>query len=312
LKSPTLGGIIEYQAIMKKRVLFILILCSVALASCSKEENAKRIVHLQRLSDTTVAEQQAERQEEKLTFEEASRQVDLYWAITVRDVDRLKQYMEKGYDPNRCRGEQGYRDRNPLNIVAYSFYNTYAKLTSGKEIPDPPPDVAMLQMLVEAGADVNRRSYIWCRVWSWDNSDLDSQLKRKILLRLGRPPSTEEEMEEYTNEKIIEPMCFVNDANRVIEAFLKAGADPDKRGHPYPYTLEANQNRITDEEADKYFATGTRPINEAIKKGMRWESQVDLLLQYTTLDTDSLIAARESEDPNMMEKIAKLWKEQNY
>jgi hypothetical protein len=97
----------------------------------------------------------------------------------------------------------------------------------------------------------------------------------------------------------------------VLEAFLKAGADPDKRGHPYPYSYEAMRNRITDEEADEYFAQGTRPINEAIKKGIRWERQVDLLLQYTVLDEDSLIAARESRDPAMIEKITKLWDEQN-
>jgi hypothetical protein len=67
---------------------------------------------------------------------------------------------------------------------------------------------------------------------------------------------------------------------------------------------------MTDERAAKYFARGTRPVNEAIKKGMRWESQVDLLLQYTTLDKDSLKAARQSKDKAMVQKIKKLWKEQ--
>ena len=64
-------------------------------------------------------------------------------------------------------------------------------------------------------------------------------------------------------------------------------------------------------EAEKYFAKGTRPINEAIKKGMRWENQVDLLLQYTTLDKDSLKAAKQSKDKAMIEKITRLWNEQN-
>jgi len=68
---------------------------------------------------------------------------------------------------------------------------------------------------------------------------------------------------------------------------------------------------MTEEEANEYHAKGTRPINEAIKKGMRWESQVDLLLQYTTLDEDSLEAAKESKEPAMIEKINKLWNEQN-
>jgi len=73
----------------------------------------------------------------------------------------------------------------------------------------------------------------------------------------------------------------------------------------------ARHNIINYEEASEYFAKGTRPLYEAIKKGMRWESQVDLLLQYTTLDEDSLKAARESKDPAMIAKITRLWNEQN-
>jgi len=170
---------------------------------------------------------------------------------------------------NRSIGEQGYRDRNPLNIIAKSFYDTYTRKILGMNIPYPLPDVEMFRLLVEAGADVNRRPYIWCRVYAWDNFFLDYIAERKNLIRTEQPPNTREELEEYENKKIIEPIYFVNDANRVIEAFLKAGADPDKREHPYPYTIEANRAKITDEEADKYFAKGTRPINEAIKKGIR-------------------------------------------
>jgi hypothetical protein len=300
--------IMPHRGIMKKKALWLLLCFTVVLASCSKEENAKRIERLQNLVDTL--KKQAERQEEKLTFEEASRRMELWRAIELWNVDKVKQYLEEGYDPNKSRGEQGYRDRNPLDIIAKSFYDTYIRISLEEKIPDIPPDVAILQLLVEAGADVSRRPYIWNRVWTWKNSGLDYRAKRKNLRRLGRPPETIKELEEYANEKIIEPIYFINDANRVIEAFLKAGADPDKRGHPYPY--ETMRNDITEEEADDYFAMGTRPINEAIKKGMRWESQIDMLLQYTTLDEDSLVAAQESEDPAMLKKIEKLWKEQNY
>ena len=38
--------------------------------------------------------------------------------------------------------------------------------------------------------------------------------------------------------------AFMSDANRLIEAFLKAGADPDKLGHPYPFSYEAVKARI--------------------------------------------------------------------
>jgi hypothetical protein len=43
---------------------------------------------------------------------------------------------------------------------------------------------------------------------------------------------------------------------------------------------------------------------------MVWESQVDLLLRYVKLDEASLEAARESGDPGMVEKINRLWEEQ--
>jgi hypothetical protein len=98
--------------------------------------------------------------------------------------------------------------------------------------------------------------------------------------------------------------------NRIIEAFLKAGADPDLPGHPYPFSYEAMKARITDEQAREYFSKGTRAINEAIAKGMAWESLVDLLLAYTQLDEESLKAAERSNDPAMVRKIQKLWQVQ--
>jgi hypothetical protein len=248
---------------------------------------------------------------ENLTDEEVHQRVELYWAITIYDVDSVKKYMENGYDPNVCRGE-GWYEATPLNIIAKSFYDTYARFGSPKrEMPEPLPDVEMFQLLVDAGADVNRRPYIWCRVYTYKNSYLESIARDKNLGRLGREPSTSKEMEDLKDQHIMEPLYFINDANRVIEAFLKAGADPDMRGHPYPYSYEAKLYGMNDEEANKYFSQGVRPINEAIRKGMRWESQVDLLLQYTTLDEDSLKAAKESKDRAMRKKIEKLWKEQN-
>ena len=46
---------------------------------------------------------------------------------------------------------------------------------------------------------------------------------------------------------------------------------------------------------------------EAIKKGMKWESQVDLLLKYgATLDESCLEAAKLSGDEDMIKKIEKL------
>ena len=291
---------------MLKIIISLLAILAVSFSSC----NIKKIADIL-LASPGNSEVKPERQVEEISNEEIVKQVDLGWVVTVRNVGKVEQYLKEGYDPNKSRGEQGYKDTTPLNIITHSFYNTYARITSGEEIPNPPPDVAILNLLVKEGADINFRPYIWYRIYEWDNWSINYIKERKNLSRLGRPPKTQEEIEEFNNEKIIEPIYFVNDANRVIEAFLKAGADPDMRGHPYPYSREAGRTRITEEEANEYHAKGTRPINEAIKKGIRWESQVDLLLQYTTLDEDSLEAAKESKDPAMIEKINKLWKEQN-
>jgi WD40 repeat protein len=254
-----------------------------------------------------------ERPERSPAHMEIIRQTQL-WVATEREVvGRVMLFMREGYDPNTSSGDQGYMTRNPLNIIAKGFHTTFSRyVSSGLEIPETLPDVQMLHLLVEAGADVNRRPYVWCRINTYGNHSLDSIMEQKPFIYKGGPTSYSEEwMENFESKKKLECETFINDANRVLEAFLKAGADPDKRGHAYPYSYKAHLKDITDEEADRYFAKGTRPINEAIKKGMRWESQVDLLLQYTTLDRDSLKAARDSKDPAMVEKIRKLWNEQN-
>ena len=293
---------------MKLRYIIQLLILSLLTVSC----NLEKITELLKLYNDAKSHSQRDAQnKEKITFEEASQQLDLYWAITTKDVDKVREYLEKGYDPNRCRGEEGWMVGTPLNVMVRGSYDTYLRLIRGEEIPDPPIDIAMFQMLVDAGADVNQRPYIWCRVNLYDNFLLKLRLENEQLRLNWKTPQTKEEAEELKKENLEAALYYVHDTNRLIEAFLKAGADPDKRGHPYPYSLEAKRKRITDEEADKYFAKGTRPINEAIKKGIRWESQVDLLLQYTTLDKDSLKAARESKDPAMLAKITRLWNEQN-
>jgi len=257
-----------------------------------------------------LAEQLQEDREEGLTFEEASRQVALGWAIRLHDVDAVRQYLEEGYDPNRSRGDEGWISRTPLNIIAGRFFDTYVRMVRGREIPDPPPDVAMLQLLVDAGADVNQRPYIWFRVHKYGNNNPSQILRRNTLIRTGWYPETEAELEELAIQRIEHLQSFVSDANRVIEAFIRAGADPDMRGHPTPFGAPSIVGRMTDTRAAAYFAVGSRPINEAIRKGIWWESQVDLLLRYVSLDEDSLVAARESDCPAMLEKITRLWRDQ--
>jgi len=221
---------------------------------------------------------------------------ELYNTVYRRDINAVKKALKKGANPNYCLGEAGWVDSNPLSVIAESFYDIYYRKRF-ELIPNPIPDVAVLNILLEEGANIDQRPYIWERVFKYNNKNIESITRQ----RKADNESTEPEaMQEQID-------IFMSDVNRLIEAFLKAGADSDKLGHPYPFSYEAVRARITEEQANEYFAQGTRAINVAIEKGIAWESQVDLLLQHTKLDEESLIAAERSNDHAMVEKINKLW-----
>lgn len=210
--------------------------------------------------------------------------------LQVNEVNRL---LLQGADPNKCIGEFGWIDNNPLFVIP-----TYLTLWRDEgEIQVPFPDSEILNLLLDAGADINARPYVWFKVFAYDNDNIKRiKEQKKYQGELDENPIYKRDVE-----------TLMNDVNRFIDALLKAGANPDALGHPYPFSHEAISNRITDIQAKEYFARGTRAINVAIEKGIIWESQVDLLLQYTKLDEESLKAAECSNDPAMVEKINRLW-----
>ena len=272
------------------------ILMSTVLFSCENKENQynkemKKILNILRQVEFPVLN---EKQREQWLF---------YKAIYGEEPDTVQAFLDKGFDPNYCHGECGWVDSNPLAVVAESAYTTYYRHLRGEEIPDITPDVVTLQVLVAGGADINQRPYIWDRVHRSNNKKLNESWISSWI---------SDSIAEITGlvEKDYKAF-YIKDENRIIEAFLKAGADPDKLGHPYPFSYEALRAGITDEQAQEYFSKGTRAINEAIEKGMAWESQVDLLLQYTQLDEESLRAAERSNDAGMVKKIQKLWENQS-
>lgn len=219
-------------------------------------------------------------------------------------TDTLRQLLQEGLDPNYCIGEFGWFEANPLMIVANSRYTTFERLHIGEQIPNPTPDTNVIHILVEYGADINRRPYIWYIIHRSGSEDLNKLWEMRSEFTVNDEPDVlPSEEERYKT-------LFIEDENRLLRAFLRNGADPDKLGHPYPFSREMLA-KITDEEANAYFSKGTRPINEAIEKGILWESQVDLLLEYTTLDEESLKSAERSGDSAMVKKIQRRWKEQN-
>jgi hypothetical protein len=228
-----------------------------------------------------------------------------YNALSFQNVELVKRFLEAGADPDYCRGENGWVDSNPLNIV--SPFRTLQRIPREEELPNPLPDEELIRLLVEAGADINKRPYIWKFVYN-------SRIERISFFAANEGwagHSMEYILKKIPYDEFIKQLnAYISDTNRFIETLIKYGADPDKLGHPYPFSYDWRVPFLTDRRANKYFSKGSRPINEAIKKGMLWESRVDLLLRYTKLDEESLLAAQESNDNAMIEKINKLWQEQ--
>jgi hypothetical protein len=222
----------------------------------------------------------------------------LYNVIMGLRQDLVQEAISEGADPNYCLGEFGWKESNPLDVVGW--YSTYPYYGVDRNTSHPTPEVAIIDYLVKNGADINRRPYIW-RVVFQSGNDILAEKKRQR--RANNEPSDYDSIEIETHQ-------FVDDVNRLLKAFLDCGANPDKPGHPYPYSDEAIDAQINDRQANEYFSNGTRAINVAIEKGIRWESQVDLLLEYTVLDEESLKAAERSGDPEMVRKITAIWEGQ--
>jgi hypothetical protein len=233
--------------------------------------------------------------------EKKERYERLYQAVKKFDIAGVKELLQERLDPNMCEGE-GWGSNNPLDVLTRSYYDTYWRSLKGEDVPEPPADITIFKLLLERKVKLKRRPYVWNRVKAYGRETTD------YILKL--PEKTREEGIRVTREEAEEEVrAVINDVNRLLFALLEAGADPDQLGSLYPY-YRGNNGWMNDKAAQREFAQGTRPVNEAIKKGMVWESQVDLLLRYVKLDEASLEAARESGDPGMVEKINRLWEEQ--
>ena len=219
-----------------------------------------------------------------------------YNAIYGERVELAKELLDGGANPNKCAGDAGWVDGNPLKVVAEGFRGTlYGKQTETFD------DVAMLNLLIDYGADINRLPYVWSRVYLWGNADLESSV---------------ESAHKHHNDELAEgkdPAAnFVGDSNRLLKAMLERGMNPNMKGHPVPYTHSLRLLFFTDKAAFKYFNSpeATTPLYEAIKKGILWESQVDLLLEYgAALDESCMEAAKLSGDDAMIEKVERLMRQ---
>ena len=204
----------------------------------------------------------------------------------------IQEYLDAGCNPDYCLNLiEGWQFNNPLML-----FNTAAMYTTYDKDVLSYPDIKVFNQLISAGADINKYPYVWAAVFCHDNYGIN---KTKSEFQKGY--ITEEEMRD-------EISCDIADANRVLKLFLDAGADINRKGSYVPFE-KGIREKITEEEIQKYFSSteATTPLYEAIKKGMLWESQVDLLLEYgAILDESCLEAARLSGDEAMLQKITAL------
>ena len=203
----------------------------------------------------------------------------------------VKDYLAAGLDPDYClKMYDGWQFRNPLMLFCSDFLLlSYYE----KDYILPNYDVEVFNQLINAGADINKYPYIWANVYL-HNDDMIRIFKR------------DHENSENDVETFIP--CYISDCNRSLKMFLEAGADVNRKGSPVPFEKNICE-KISEAKIQEYFNSpdSTSPIYEAIKKGMVWESQVDLLFEYgAILDESCLDAAKLSGDEAMIKKVKTL------
>src|SRR5574344_421039 len=102
-----------------------------------------------------------------------------YNAIYMQNVELVKKHLEAGYDPNKCRGEAGWVDSNPLRVLVEDCYSYRSgcelQMNNIKKLDDdnrdkPRADIEIFDSLIEKGADVHRLPYVWLRIYRFNNS----------------------------------------------------------------------------------------------------------------------------------------------
>ena len=220
---------------------------------------------------------------------------DYFKALLTHNVEKTRVFLDANYDPNRCVVLIGnWEEYNPLLVVVSNRFSCWDVNTNTRKDLETYDDVELINLLAEYGADVNLLPYIWKRVYVDSNDFIKSR--------------TEHFPEDIAAEKTL---CLIEDSNRVIKALLDNGANPNYKGHPAPFDEDNYFYYIsmTVKKARRKFKSkkATTPLYEAIKKGMRWESQVDLLIEYGALvDKSCLEAAKLSGDDQMIKKIERI------
>ena len=197
-------------------------------------------------------------------------------------MDLIKNILDSNIDPNYCYGECGWIESNPLLLLSQLHFDTYYRTQRNESIPDPTPDIELFNLLIDKGANIDLYPYVYAIVY-----------RKKIDFQMNED----------------EKNTYVEDSNRILKAFLDKGADPNAKGNHKAFDWQTYDDNLSYEGFQKMCKEpdATSPLYEAIKKGMLWESQVNLLLEYgAILDESCLEAAKLSGDKEMIDKITSL------
>ena len=271
-----------------QKIIAVFFIC-VLFSSCGKFEEG---TVLNRLNPIRLLLLNVRKNPDNISNEQRKQARAFYNAI-VRyewEPEKVKEMLAAGADPNYCYGECGWVQNNPLMLLSEMSFSSYYFEKKHGYVPDITPDVALLDDLLSYGADIHKYPYVWA-----------------IVYRNGNGYIRDLEKQETKDVAKVKIESTIADTDRILRAFLEKGADVNKRGDPYPFSGDSPDN-MSDEVLNMYFNKGSTPLYEAIKKGMRWESEIDLLLKYgAIIDESCLEAAKLSGEEAMVEKIQKLF-----
>ena len=271
-----------------KKIIAVFLIC-VLFSSCGKFEEG---TILNRLNPIRLLLLNIRKNPDNISNEQRKQARAFYRALRRYEwePEKVKEMLAAGADPNYCYGECGWVQNNPLMLLSEMSFSSYYFKEKYGYVPDITPDVALLDDLLSYGADIHKYPYVWA-----------------IVYRNGNGYIRDLEKQETKDVAKVKIESTIADTDRILRAFLEKGADVNKRGDPYPFSGDSPDN-MSDEVLNMYFNKGSTPLYEAIKKGMRWESEIDLLLKYgAIIDESCLEAAKLSGEEAMVEKIQKLF-----